>query len=177
MGFSLVELFANCGGASHGFYQTGLFDVIMGSDIDERTLITFQKNHINNRTGLAPEVIAGDINTVTMDSIWAALKKSGVTKPGELDCLIGGSPCEGFSQNKRLELVDSETGLKKYTRASPFVDDPRNFLFRRFLNIIEELKPKTVIIENVPQILTHGGGKIKEEIEEYLNTQAGYVVR
>jgi DNA (cytosine-5)-methyltransferase 1 len=56
--------------------------------------------------------------------------------------------------------------VRAYT---PFLSDPRNFLFRAFLDVVEQLRPKVVLIENVRQILTHAGGAIAAEIVERLD--------
>jgi DNA (cytosine-5)-methyltransferase 1 len=176
MNFSLIELFANCGGTSYGFSKTGNFEVLLGTDIDAEALTTFRYNHYNSGTNTYPATLAEDINRIDDGKIWNTLAPLGITHRRQLDCMVGGPPCEGFSQNKRLEYLDADTGQKKFTRASKFVDEPRNFLFRRYLELAKELMPKTLIIENVPQIITHNHGKVKDEIENYLSN-LGYAVR
>lgn len=65
-----------------------------------------------------------------------------------IDIVVGGPPCQGFSQKgKRLKL-----------------EDPRNFLFRRFVDFVTEFKPQYFVIENVPGIITTANGYFKDEI-------------
>ena len=67
----------------------------------------------------------------------------------KIDIIIGGPPCQGFSYaGKRL------------------VDDPRNFLFREFVEVVKKIKPKVVLVENVEGILTSNNGKTFESIKD-----------
>jgi DNA (cytosine-5)-methyltransferase 1 len=152
MAYSLAEFFCGCGGFSHGFARTGDFDVVLGNDIKPAALHTFQRNHISPNTGL-PAVISQDIRTVTLDTVQELLAAKGIA-PGELDCLIGGPPCQGFSQMRRTEerRGDDLVGFRGYNHLD---QDPRNDLVLRFLEIAHVLNPKIIIIENVPQMLTH----------------------
>ena len=71
---------------------------------------------------------------------------------GDLDCLIGGPPCQSFSYNNHQR---SEK-------------DARARLFEHYLRIVRGLKPKTIVMENVPGILTIGDGSVIEEIKSEL---------
>lgn len=190
----VVDLFCGCGGLSRGLERTGRFVTTFGVDINKAALETFVTNH--GDVARRPTGHLGDIQAIQPDELWAALRRFGVTQPGELECLVGGPPCEGFSRNKvYTHSGDADaTGIKtvapveytepKYwTRAwsaagqpaveagrvvrayNPFLNDPRNFLFRAFLDIAAYLRPKIILIENVRQILTHAGGAIAAEIE------------
>jgi len=152
MPYTLAEFFCGCGGFSHGFARTGEFDVVLGNDIKPAALHTFQRNHISPTTGV-PAVISQDIRTVTLQSVQDLLAAKGIA-PGELDCLIGGPPCQGFSQMRRSEEREGDelVGFKGYNRLD---QDPRNDLVLRFLEIAHVLNPKVIVIENVPQMLTH----------------------
>lgn len=185
--YKVMDLFCGCGGLSRGLERTGRFRTILGLDNNPNAATTFLRNHGGTTP---PEVICGDIQTVPISEIWAASKRSGITRPGELDCLVGGPPCEGFSRNKVYRGLDAENSSvgpiqyeeEKYWKSAwkgkairhparddaraynPFLDDPRNYLFRYFLDIAEELRPKIVLIENVRQMLQHQDGKIALEI-------------
>ncbi len=150
--YTVAELFCGCGGLSHGFTKSGHFRVVLGNDIKKAALRTFVHNH--SRKQAPPEVLEGDIRAISIHQIEEALQRQGVA-PGELDCLIGGPPCQGFSQMRRGEerLVDGLVRFKGYNKLD---DDPRNDLVLRFLEIVNALRPKIVLIENVPQMLRHG---------------------
>jgi DNA (cytosine-5)-methyltransferase 1 len=83
--------------------------------------------------------------------------KAGGLRPGELDLLIGGPPCQGFSIMGRRELWD-----------------PRNGLFRDFIRIGCELRPKVMVIENVTGLATLEGGAVLHELDRVFRS-AGYV--
>ena len=149
---TVAEMFCGCGGLSHGFTRTGHFRVVLGNDIKKAALKTFVHNH--SRQQPPPETLEGDIRSIPLHEIEEALERQGVAKGG-LDCLIGGPPCQGFSQMRRSEerLADGLIRFKGYNKLD---DDPRNDLVRRFLEIANALRPKIVLIENVPQMLRHG---------------------
>jgi DNA (cytosine-5)-methyltransferase 1 len=150
--YNVAELFCGCGGLSHGFARSGYFRVVLGNDIKKAALRTFVHNH--SRRQPPPEQLEGDIRAISVHEIEQALKRQNVA-PGELDCLIGGPPCQGFSQMRRSEerLSDGLVRFKGYNKLS---QDPRNDLVLRFLEIANALRPKIVLIENVPQMLRHG---------------------
>lgn len=205
--FTVVDLFCGCGGLSRGLERTGRFLTCFGVDIHKPAIDTFVLNH-----GLAetrPTGHLGDIREVRPEEIWTALAPYGVRAAGELDCLVGGPPCEGFSRNtvytqrhdaefdaagvtevapivykeaKYWQVAWQATPLgggaaqrvEKVVRAyNPFLSDPRNFLFRAFLEHAALLRPKLILIENVRQMLTHLGGSIAAEIIERL-AELGY---
>ncbi len=148
---TVAEFFCGCGGFSHGFVRSGRFDAVLGNDIKKAALRTFELNHLGELG--APIILDGDIRTISIEDIVLALESKGVAI-GELDCLIGGPPCQGFSQMRRSEerKGDAIVSFKGYNRLD---QDPRNDLVLRFLEIAHALQPKFIIIENVPQMLTH----------------------
>ena len=198
---SVVDLFCGCGGLSRGLERTGRFKVLLGVDNNRAALDTFVRNHGGSSP---PDAHLGDMRLLPKEVVWDALRKLDARKPGDLDLLVGGPPCEGFSRNTvytSKEVDDagvtsaapikyreskywqtawaskagSAQGVGRVVRAyNPFLTDPRNLLFRTFLDTVELLRPKVVVIENVRQILTHGNGSIASEIATRLQT-LGYV--
>ena len=149
--FTLAELFCGCGGLSRGFVRSGMFRIVLGNDIKRLALKTFIYNH--SRAQFSPESLEGDIRDIPINDIEAALERQGVRR-GELDCLVGGPPCQGFSQARRGK-EQLASGLVRFKGYDKLNDDPRNDLVVRFLDIARTLRPKVVLIENVPQMLTH----------------------
>jgi DNA (cytosine-5)-methyltransferase 1 len=125
---------------------------VLGNDIKPEALRTFELNHAEG--GISPSTLKGDIRTLSIAEINAKLKDRDVAS-GALDCLIGGPPCQGFSQMRRSEQRKRGeiVGFSGYDRLA---HDPRNDLVLRFLEIASFLKPKVIVIENVPQMLRHG---------------------
>lgn len=131
----VIDLFAGCGGLSLGFIKDG-YTVEKAVEIDPMIANTYKMNH--------PEVdvIVDDIRNVD---------RSGIFKYGDADVIIGGPPCQGFSMaGARIRRG--------------FIDDPRNYLFKHFFNVVKTVKPKVFVMENVKGMLTMQGGKIFEEI-------------
>jgi DNA-cytosine methyltransferase len=150
--FRVLELFCGCGGLSHGFFNTGDFEIVGGVDLKEEALETFRRNHKNSR-GNAPEIVRGDIREIEIHDLQECLGQGGVVEQ-ELDCLIGGPPCQGFSQLRRSKERENNR-IVRFRGYNRLDEDPRNDLVLRFLEIAEALRPKIIVIENVPQMMLH----------------------
>ena len=132
----VIDLFCGCGGFSYGFQQGG-FEVVFGVDIWADATKTFAHNFPNAHT------LTEDILDINAEFI---LDKANLAE-AEVDVIIGGPPCQGFSvSGKRM------------------IDDPRNALYKAFVNIVDEIRPKIFIMENVPGIMRLYGGRIKDEV-------------
>ena len=130
-----VDLFSGCGGFSYGFQQAG-FHVVLGVDNTAVALRTFEKNHNNSKTLQLDLHKESAIDEIVNE-----------TKNIEIDVVIAGPPCQGFSL----------TGTRNE-------NDERNSLFYSVFRLAERLNPKAIIIENVPGLLNLYGGKAKIEI-------------
>ncbi|WP_433876247.1 DNA cytosine methyltransferase [Sinomonas atrocyanea] len=172
MRLSVADVFAGCGGLSHGFLRTGMFDVVLGTDIDDAALKTFHHNHVKH--GSNPVLVPGDIRELAPSDLGDLLSPLGLDREGELDVLVGGPPCEGFSQNRRHEVL-TESGDRVFVRNPLDSRDPRNDLFRYFLDFALLMKPRAVLIENVPQMVTSHRGATVAEIKRTLG-RVGYNV-
>ena len=132
---NVIDLFSGCGGLSLGFIKDG-YSVKKAVEFDASIAKTYKMNH--------PEVdvIVDDIRNID---------QSGVFKLGDADVIIGGPPCQGFSMaGARIR--------------NGFIDDPRNYLFKHYFNVVRTVKPKAFVMENVKGIMTMQDGKIFEEI-------------
>lgn len=132
-----IDLFAGAGGLAEGFRQAG-FAILSGTDADPFAAQTFSLNFPEASFFLCP------VSALTGEEL---LRDAGL-RPGQLDCLIGGPPCTAFSYNN-------------HQRSTTHV---RAGLFRDYLRIVGVLRPKCLVMENVPGILTIGDGAIVEEI-------------
>lgn len=166
--YSVIDLFCGCGGISHGFDRTGRFTVEAGVELEQHPMRTFEANH-KNATGQTPVIFTGDIRQLIGSDPahdfheWVA--PTGLAQPGQLDVLVGGPPCQGFSRNGVRQYLD--VGFQR------FYDDPRNHLYRAYLNVVEALRPKVLMIENVREFLSFGGGKFSEDLQKRLD-ELGY---
>lgn len=173
--YRVAELFCGCGGLSHGFALAGRFSVELGSDLSDVFCQTFEKNHLAENSK-PPVVLPGNIEKLARRELPLKFRDLGYLANGRLDVLLGGPPCEGFSQNKRSEEVDPDSGKREYGGYKKHLNDPRNFLVRRFLKVVEDVMPKIVVIENVPQILTHDNGRVGAEVTARFRG-LGYLVK
>ena len=138
------DLFAGVGGMSEGFRMAG-FDIAFAVEFDKDIANAYKLNH--KGTDVYAENIC-DIDVVALHR-----------KYPHIDVIIGGPPCQGFSQKgKRLSL-----------------DDPRNFLFQQYVRFVAEFKPKYFVLENVPGIITTSNGYFKDQIVRAFNS-LGYMV-
>ena len=141
----VADLFSGVGGLSLGFKQAG-YDVTFAVEFDKDIAEAYKKNH--RGTAMYNE----DISKLDASKLLA--------KHGKIDVIVGGPPCQGFSQKgKRLS-----------------VKDDRNFLFKQYVRFVEVFKPKYFVIENVPNIITTAGGFFKNEIIKEF-TRLGYEVK
>jgi DNA (cytosine-5)-methyltransferase 1 len=132
-----IDLFCGAGGITEGFRQAG-YRCLYGNDCMPEAVETFSLNH--------PEAWgdARDIEDVKPSEVRKRLR----LKKGELDVLVGGPPCQGFSINA----------------PGRFLSDPRNKLFKDYLRFLEEFEPKAFLFENVPGLLSLGDGKVFRQI-------------
>ena len=144
----VLDMFCGCGGLSLGFEQTGKYKIVAGVDNYEDALKTFELNH-NGAKGLNVDLFAEDF----IDKI-----KSGIGD-NEIDIVVGGPPCQGFSL----------TGPRNF-------DDKRNTLYLAMVKTVAEFKPKAFLVENVPGLVSMYNGEVKNKIIERF-TELGYKVQ
>ena len=136
MKINTIDLFAGCGGFSCGFERAG-YNIISAVEYDKNIAKSYENNHKN------VNVIADDIKNVDNNETF---------KLGSADIIIGGPPCQGFSM----------AGARN---RNGFMDDPRNYLFKHYFNVVKIVRPKIFILENVKGILTLKKGEIFKEIK------------
>ena len=130
---TVIDLFCGAGGLSEGFRQAG-YRVLLGSDIDPAFGETFCRSH----EGAA--FIGKPIQALSSVEI---LKATGLRK-GQLDLLVGGPPCQGYS-------------VYNHGRGE---HDPRAGLFREYLHIVSDLAPRWLVMENVTGLLSISNGQL-----------------
>lgn len=145
---NVIDLFCGCGGFSKGFSQAG-FNVCLGIDIWKDAVITYKKNFPDAAT------ITDDISTLEGEDLLKAANLSA----DDVDVIIGGPPCQGFSLSGKRML-----------------DDPRNVLYKSFVRMVSTIQPKLFVMENVPGLVKLFGGKVKTQVIEDF-TNIGYDVQ
>lgn len=133
---NVFDLFCGCGGFSKGFEQAG-FNIALGIDSWKDATETYKHNFPTAK------VITADITKLNCLDLLTA---SGLAHD-EIDVIIGGPPCQGFSlSGKRL------------------IEDPRNSLYKSFVEIVDIIQPKIFVMENVPGLVRLFNGQVKNEV-------------
>lgn len=145
---STIDLFCGAGGITEGFRQAG-YHSLYGNDAMPEAIQTFALNH--------PSAYADGRSIEDTDP--EVIRTQLGLKPGELDVVVGGPPCQGFSINA----------------PDRFLNDPRNKLFKQFERFVEEFQPKAFVFENVPGLLSMDDGNVYRQIVKIF-TDLGYHV-
>lgn len=144
----MIDLFCGAGGLSLGFTQEG-FITSLANDIQECCVDTYAHNHPETPRD---HVVLGDIKHVVgnLDKLLAGRS---------VDIVVGGPPCQGFSMANRQQLID----------------DPRNYLYKSYVEVVEKVHPKFFVMENVKGMLSVAE-QVKEDFRDIGYSVACYVL-
>jgi DNA (cytosine-5)-methyltransferase 1 len=161
----VLELASGCGGLALGLKRAG-FELTAHIEVDPEAAETYRVNFGPDR-----------------DAKWSAVRDMAAVGPAALaeelalgepalaiDILAAGLPCQAFARIGRSKLRDVSGDGEAYK------NDARSRLYLRFLEFVEGTAPLVVVLENVPDILNHGGHNVPEEIAATLASK-GYAVR
>lgn len=137
MEHNVIDLFAGCGGFSVGFERAG-YRITKAVEFNKDIAASYSHNHKGT------VMFADDIGEIADSDHFSN---------GEADVIIGGPPCQGFS------MAGERIRGKK-----AFISDPRNFLFRHYVEVVRIVRPKVFLLENVKGILSKDNGAIFKEI-------------
>lgn len=157
----VLDLFAGCGGLSLGFEAAGFtISAAVENDPDAARShgLNFHPNSdVHNKpidiTATSPEELCSKLNLGAIDRAF--------------DIVVGGPPCQAFARVGRPKLREIEE------HPEAFIHDPRAQLYKKYLEYVDAFQPIAVLMENVPDVLNHGGQNIAEETCEVLS-QKGY---
>lgn len=132
--YTFIDLFSGCGGMSLGFEMSG-FKELLAIDNWKDALVTYEHNRNDAHT------LCADLSCLSPEDV---KNKYNID---DVDVIIGGPPCQGFSlAGKRI------------------IEDERNKLYKSFVNFVRCFRPKAFVMENVPNILSIGGGMVRDSI-------------
>ena len=135
--FTIADFFCGAGGLSFGFSQEN-FKIIFANDNDEDCIETYKLNH--------PEVTK---SRVFKEDIKTLIKKIDVKFYKKIDVVVGGPPCQGFSNVNQQRIID----------------DPRNKLYKYFVQAVKKINPKIVVMENVKGMYPYAD-QVKQDFEK-----------
>ena len=144
----VIDLFCGCGGLSEGFRLAG-YEIVGGVDFNAPAIKTYNRN-FENAKGICCNLLEMDQTKIL--EVFGNLQ--------DIDVIIGGPPCQGFSAANRYKIEG---------------EDPRNKLFFEFVKFVDLAKPKAIVIENVRGIVTSNNGYAKDRIYEIFESR-GYSV-
>jgi len=149
---TFVDLFSGAGGMSIGFCMNGK-KLVGAIEQDKNACATFRSNHSKGDYVL----VEGDITQKNKkEELTSKVRKN--LNGRKLGIIVGGPPCQGFS-----------------LAGNRFIDDPRNTLFKEFVDIVASLKPEVFVMENVPGLLSMKNGTIITKIKQCFE-KLGYIV-
>jgi len=158
----VLDLFAGCGGISLGFEAAG-FAIQGAVEFDPDAAKT---HGLNFHGGVEEHCSPIDITKTTPVDLCRQL---GLGKVADaFDIVVGGPPCQAFARVGRSKLREIEE------HPEAFIHDPRAQLYKKYLEYVDAFQPLAVLMENVPDMLNHGGQNIAEETCEVLEGK-GYV--
>lgn len=146
--YNVIDLFCGCGGLSEGFKLSG-FNIVGGIDFNKSAIDTYNFNFGQGK-GICCDLLSMDKEDIE--------RRFGDLR--QVDVIIGGPPCQGFSAANRYKKDGA---------------DPRNKLFYEFVKFVEMAHPKAIVIENVKGIMSKDNGYAKERIIEIFS-RMGYTV-
>lgn len=146
--FTCIDLFCGCGGLSKGFELAG-FDIVGGVDFNKPAIDTYNEN-FKKAKGICCDLLEMDESKIK--DIFGDISN--------IDVIIGGPPCQGFSSANRYKIEG---------------DDPRNKLFFEFVKFVDLANPDAIVIENVRGIVTKDNGYAKDRIYDIFENK-GYCV-
>lgn len=129
--YKVISLFSGAGGMDIGFINSG-FEIVWANDFFKEAVESYKKNISNH-------IVLGDITKIKSSEM-----------PDDIDLVIGGFPCQGFS------VANNKRSMK----------DERNFLYKEMLRVIKDKNPKFFVAENVKGILSMEKGKVIEMIKK-----------
>lgn len=142
---NIISLFSGCGGLDLGFEKAG-FDIPVANEFDPTIYETFKVNHPKTH------LIEGDVRQITKADIAPYIN-------GEIDGIIGGPPCQSWSEAGSLKGIE----------------DARGQLFFDYIRILKEFRPKFFLAENVSGMLANRHDEAVQNILKLLD-DAGYDV-
>lgn len=158
----VIDLFSGAGGLSLGFRRAG-FDIVLANEIDSAIAGSYSRNHPGTlMLNTDIRYLVDNFDKVLADGAGARLPEIR-ERLKEVDVIIGGPPCQGFSM-----------AGGRIRRAKEFCDDERNYLFRYYFEMIRRFEPAYFVFENVTGILSSHNGDIIRQIEAIFSDAANF---
>lgn len=165
---NVIDLFSGVGGFSRGFINNG-DDIILANEIDKTIADSYTYNHpntlmINKDIKEFGENIHSVIEQELKTFKNVERKYEILEKLNNVDVIIGGPPCQGFSM-----------AGARIRRKKDFIEDPRNYLFKHYIEMLNFYKPKYFVFENVQGLQSMNDGNLLNEIISIIKDSGYYI--
>ncbi len=162
MTVTFLDLFGAPGGMSLGFKLAGMSPVGV-FDAFKAGIRTYARNF--------PDVPRENVACMDLSSndMVGRIARETSLRPGDVDVLIGGPPCQGFSIVGRTKIASlAKNGQRNGSTDARFIDDSRNDLYKSFVSLVRHFKPRMIVMENVTGMMSYKNGKVVGQIEKDL---------
>ncbi len=163
---TVIDVFSGAGGLSLGFEHAG-YDIALANEIDSQIALTYRCNHKKTLMLNCDIKEFVDNPNDCIDRFAFSNPRVNVlelkNKLRNVDVVIGGPPCQGFSM-----------AGERIRHQKAIIEDPRNYLFTQYFRIIQKYEPKYFVFENVVGLLSSGNGKIIETIKEIFRDNSNF---
>ena len=160
MTIAFVDLFGAPGGMSLGFKMSGM-KPLGAFDMSGDGIATYRLNF--------PEIPAENVMCTDLgrNDIRDAIAGSTSLRPGDVDVVVGGPPCQGFSTAGRTKIASLvRNGQRGGSADARFIDDDRNNLYKSFISLVRYFRPAVAVMENVPGMVSYRNGEVVKHIRE-----------
>ena len=158
---TFLDLFGAPGGMSLGFKMSGMRPV-GAVDMFKAGIETYKSNfpEVPDENVLCEDLSRGDI----IERITGSTSLG----QGDVDVVVGGPPCQGFSTIGRTKIASLVRNGQRHGRntSARFIDDERNNLYKSFVKLVDYFKPSIVVMENVPGMMSYMDGAVVRQIRE-----------
>lgn len=158
----VLDLFSGCGGISLGFEKAGCV-VVGGIERDHDAAASFLYNFKSKRSESPPPFwLSAKSLDITRTQPAKLAEKAGMSVGSLVDLLVGGPPCQAFARIGRAKLRSVTEDPEAW------LTDKRANLYKSYLRYVAEFAPCALMMENVPDFMSHGGENMAEEACENL---------
>lgn len=160
----VIDLFSGVGGFSLGFKEAG-YNVVLANEINETIAYSYSKNNPETlMLNVDIKELAENFDEILFKHCVSQEQyEQLITELKDIDVIIGGPPCQGFSM-----------AGERIRKAKEFIEDERNFLFKYYFKMIQKFEPKFFVFENVTGILSSHQGDIINQIKNIFSNEFNF---
>ena len=153
--YRMATLFSGAGGLDMGFVKSGMFNMLFANDVLRKPAESYS-NNFKHKTVDAEKFAKGSLPAYAVGDI----TKVNFAPLGELDCLVGGPPCQDFSVARGGKGPSQKKSKRRGIKVK------RGRLYLEYVRAIRKTRPKVIAFENVPGLVSANDGTAYKAIQE-----------